>query len=312
MRNMFLLGFLGLAACGGGGGPGGRHGTPGGGGGGVDPGGPIDNNGQTCTKMDILFVVDNSGSMAEEQANLGKNFPLFIDVLNAFKTAGGSDLDWRAGVTTTGKDVSYTIDLGGLALPMTEKGENGHLQQKCGMTRRWIERNDNVDVAQQFACLANQGTMGSSLEMPLEGMRMALVDRVKDGSNAGFLRDDALLAVVFMTDEEDCSRSDNNFSLPNGICNPKDETPVSQYVSTLDTVAHGKGRWAVAAIAGPGPGACMSSFGSADENTRLRELVTSAGQNGIFSSICSGDLAQGLKDALQTFSAACESFPPIK
>ncbi len=80
----------------------------------------------------------------------------------------------------------------------------------------------------------------------------------------------------------------------------------------LDTVAHGKGRWATAAIAGPGPGACMSSFGSADEATRLRELTSLAGANGVFSSICAGDLAQGLKDAIQTFSAACESFPPIQ
>jgi len=190
-------------------------------------------------------------------------------------------------------------------------GEDGNLQQKCGMTRRWIERYDNVDVAMQFGCLANVGTMGSSLEMPLETMKLALVDRVSDGSNAGFRRDDALLAVVFLSDEEDCSRGDNNFTVTGALCDPAQITPVATYASILDMVAKGKGRWATAAIAGPGPGNCMSTFGSAQEATRLRELVKLAGANGVFSSICAGDLTQALKDALSTFSAACESIPPI-
>jgi hypothetical protein len=76
-------------------------------------------------------------------------------------------------------------------------------------------------------------------------------------------------------------------------------------------VAKGKGRWAVAAIAGPGPGNCMATFGSANEAARLRQLVTLAGANGIFSSICAGDLTQAVKDAPATFSAACENIPPI-
>src|SRR5260221_14283774 len=38
-----------------------------------------------CQKMDIVFVVDDSGSMAEEQTNLGANFPGFVNVLKDFK-----------------------------------------------------------------------------------------------------------------------------------------------------------------------------------------------------------------------------------
>jgi hypothetical protein len=293
-------------------GPGGG-GTGGGGGGG---GGPIDPNGNaTCQKMDILFVVDNSGSMAEEQTNLTANFPKFIEVLNAFKTGGNGDLDWRAAVTSTGRDVNYTISLGpGFDFPMSEMGENGKFYNKseCGMTRPWIERFDNTDVAKQFGCVAELGTMGSSMEMPLEAMKLAVTDRVKDGSNAGFMRDDALLAVVYLTDEEDCSRSDDNFMVDGGVCDKADLTTVPAYLTVLDGVKKERGRWATAAIAGPGPGACMSSFGSADEASRLKEFVTLTGANGIFSSICGGDLAGALNDALKTFTAACESFPPIQ
>ena len=39
-----------------------------------------------------------------------------------------------------------------------------------------------------------------------------------DGTNSGFLRPDALLAVVILTDEDDCSREDNNFTIQNDSC----------------------------------------------------------------------------------------------
>src|SRR4051794_8019943 len=55
-----------------------------------------------CTKMDVLFVIDNSGSMGEEQTNLVANFPMFISVLDQ------SGLDYRVGVTTTGRDYAWT------------------------------------------------------------------------------------------------------------------------------------------------------------------------------------------------------------
>ncbi len=261
--------------------------------------------------MDILFVIDNSESMQDEQDNLGKNFPRFIDALNQLK------LDWRVGVTSTGKDTQFFFVQPLGKIPGMEKGENGNLQQKCGMTQRWIDRYDNVDVAQQFACLANLGTMGSGMEMPLEGMRLALVDRMADGSNAGFLRADALLAIVFLTDENDCSHIKDGYTLDNwlalcvdGQTDPPSE-PVSMYANVLDQVAKGHGRWAAAAIAGPGPGVCTSQYGNAEEATRLKELIQLAGANGVFSSICTGDLAQPLGDAISTFISACQSFPPI-
>lgn len=48
-------------------------------------------------KLDILFVVDNSGSMAVEQANMGNRFNSFTSSLNG--------LNWQMGVTTA--DISY-------------------------------------------------------------------------------------------------------------------------------------------------------------------------------------------------------------
>jgi hypothetical protein len=58
-----------------------------------------------------------------------------------------------------------------------------------------------TQVKEAFSCIANLGTQGCGFEHTLEAARRALAP----GRNKGFLRPDALLAVVFITDEDDCS-----------------------------------------------------------------------------------------------------------
>jgi len=293
------------------GGAGGPSGTIGGGGG--APGGATP-TGAECEKMDIVFVVDDSGSMAEEQANLAANFPKFVAVLDKFKTKKGTNIDYRIAVTTTGRDVTYKVELlpGFPGPSTTEQGDDGAFRdtKTCGVTKRWIDKAD-PNVATTFACLAEVGTDGPGLEMPLYALKLALVDRMADGTNKGFLRDDALLATVILTDEDDCSREDNNFTLATDACEGStDVRPVAEYASMLDTVAKGKGRWATAVIAGEK--ACKSSFGDAAEAKRLKDFVSIAGKNGTFSSICDGDLSVALEKALTTFDAACKDFAPVR
>jgi hypothetical protein len=61
---------------------------------------------------------------------------------------------------------------------------------------------EDLDAA--FGCLAMLGTRGCGYEQQLDAMARAL-DFHDDGANGGFLREDSLLAVVMLTDEEDCS-----------------------------------------------------------------------------------------------------------
>ncbi len=265
-----------------------------------------------CQKMDIVFVVDDSGSMKEEQANLAANFPKFVSVLDQFKTKSGAQLDWRVAVTTTGRDVTYKMATPIGEIPASEKGDNGAFRMKssCGPTQRWVPMSDS-NAATEFSCLAQVGTGGPSIEMPLESLKLAFNDRMSDGTNKGFLRDDALLALVIITDEDDCSRTDDNFTIQNDVCETMPNVkPIGDYVSMLDAAAKGPGRWATAVIAGDK--ACTSSFGDAAEAKRLKQLVATAGKNGIFSSICEGDLTKGLEKALETFDGACKNFPPVR
>jgi hypothetical protein len=257
--------------------------------------------------MDIVFVVDNSGSMQEEQQNLGANFPMFAQLLKTYTVSNGQPLDFRVALTTTGRTVDYNIDLGGGfgTFPEHEDGENGAFQNNCNSTKRWLDPSDpNMETT--LSCRANVGTSGPSVEMPLLMSKWALAERVQDNTQAGFVRDDALLAIVVLTDEDDQSTTENNFTMDASGTTPTNWNPADE-VQFLDTLKGNRTRWAAGVIAGDGD--CSSNFGSAADGVRLKDFVNQANgggyQQAVFSSICDGDLTMGLKKALDLFQSAC-------
>lgn len=259
-----------------------------------------------CEKMDIVFVVDNSGSMQEEQSNLASNFPMFAQLLDTYTVGNGQPLNYRVAITTTGRTVNYQLDLGGGfgTFPQNEAGEDGAFRNNCNNTKRWLENTD-PDMANTLACRANVGTGGPSIEMPLLMSKWALAERVQDQTNAGFLRDDALLAIVVLTDEDDASTTQNGFTMDATGTSPTDWNPQDQ-VTFLDQLKGNRTRWAAGVIAGQGN--CSSSFGKAADGVRLKQFVDAANQGStqaVFSSICEGNLTNGLEAALDTFQAAC-------
>jgi hypothetical protein len=275
-------------------------------------GGGADAKIEQCQKMDFLFVVDDSASMGEEQTSLSTAFPDFAGLLNDFRLRSGQPLDYRLAVTTTGRTVNYKIKppFGNISIPMNEIGDNGAFRNTCGISRRWLERNDS-DLTGKFACRAKVGTGGPTWEMPMITTMQALKERMMDGTNTGFLRSDALLAVVIVTDEDDCSRRDNNFT----AASDSDGCAVmpAELVTFFDNVKGARNRWAAAIVAGPGPGTCESTYGKAFEATRLKEFITMANAStqvpsAVFSSICDGNMAASLGQALSTFETACENF----
>jgi len=251
---------------------------------GTDPGSAVAIASDTgCGKMDILFVVDNSASMSEEQDNLAKNFPGFMNIVQQYRTQAGEALDVHVGVVTSDTESSASGDSGSLRSTTA-----------CGAPTKFLALTD-VDVASKFACLANVGTDGSSTETPLKAAELAFSASMRTGTNVGFRRDDAILAVVILTDEDD--QSGKTIYSTN---------PVADYTKFFEGVAPGK--WATHVIAGEKAGGCRSEgFGDAEEAVRLKEFVTSAGKNGSFSSICQGDLASGLKQAFSTFDYVCRT-----
>jgi hypothetical protein len=256
--------------------------------------------------MDILFVVDDSGSMAEEQSNLAANFPMFADVLANYTNAEGQHIDFRVAVTTTGRTITYTIQSGPISLPTTEQGDNGAFREGCGVSRRWLEPTDS-NLNSALSCRAGVGTSGPGYEMPLLMSKWALSERVGDGTNAGFLRDDALLGIVYLTDEDDSSTTQDNFTLSISSPGPTPDWNPSDQIAFLDTLKGHRTRWATGVIAGES--SCSSAFGDAVAATRLKEFVNmtnaSGPQQAVFSSICAGNLTTALNDVIGKFQAAC-------
>ena len=61
------------------------------------------------------------------------------------------------------------------------------------------------DVQENFEEMVVVGTSGSGIEMGLEAARLALSPSMLEGVNAGFLREEANLSVIFVSDEDDYS-----------------------------------------------------------------------------------------------------------
>lgn len=178
--------------------------------------------------VDLLFVIDNSGSMADKQTNLKDNFPNFINVLN---TIQGGLPDVHIGVVTSdmgtkGEDVATPgapvgqVGQGGCA----NTGDDGKLKVSGGapVTGTFIsdiklgdgsrQTNYTGDLSTVFGQMAQVGAVGCGFEQHLASMRRALDN---NPANAGFLRPDAFLAVIFLADEDDCSMKDPNLLNPN-------------------------------------------------------------------------------------------------
>jgi hypothetical protein len=164
-------------------------------------------------KADILFMVDNSGSMKEEQDNLARNFPTFMAELRNIQ---GGLPDVHVAVVTSDLGAG-TLDGSGCHAG----GQGGLFQgwdKGCGVdpNSRFIVASDGEksknyqgDLAAVFACMAKVGVGGCGYEHQLAAATRAL-SAPRSPENAGFLRDDAYLQIILITDEDDCSAPSNS------------------------------------------------------------------------------------------------------
>jgi hypothetical protein len=163
--------------------------------------------------IDIVFMIDNSGSMKEEQDNLRRNFPAFTRVLKGLPQGLPN-----VHIAVVSSDLGAGA-LGGIPLCAGE-GDDGRFQSAArggncsGPRGSYISavgaaHNFDGDIDEVFACIAPLGTSGCGFEHQLESVRRALDPERMPAENRDFLRDEAVLAIVLMTDEDDCSAPDN-------------------------------------------------------------------------------------------------------
>jgi hypothetical protein len=127
-------------------------------------------------KVDILLVIDDSSSMDPHQEELGRHFQAFL------ATFVEADVDYHISAVTTDT-----------------------FAEGAGVIQRPIIDADTARADEVFADMVAVGTEGNSHEMGLEAARLALTEPTLSESNAGFLRDDAALSLIFVSNEEDAS-----------------------------------------------------------------------------------------------------------
>jgi len=172
------------------------------------------------SKIDILFMIDNSQSMAPLQASTIAAFPIFA---NTLKTLPGGLPDLHLGIissdTGPGKfDLpSYHCPLGGDRGQFQSQPRGSCLASPLPAGQTFLTSSNNQqtnnyagDIADAFTCIAALGDQGCGFEGQLKSVRLALDPVNVPGGNAGFLRPDAALAVVLLTNEDDCSLPDDS------------------------------------------------------------------------------------------------------
>ncbi|MCB0348352.1 MAG: VWA domain-containing protein [Bdellovibrionales bacterium] len=160
-------------------------------------------------KLDILFVIDDSGSMAPYQTNLSNNFSAFI---SDFITKG---YDFRIAVITSSA---------------WEAGFYGNATSQNRAKFRSASGNaildpSTPDIETAFSQNISAGTTGNGDERPFQSIQVALEHSFNSGY--GFPRSDAYMAVIVVTDEDDYSNSTTTCLQPNatGGCNNNAYSP---------------------------------------------------------------------------------------
>jgi hypothetical protein len=219
-------------------------------------------------EVDILWVVDDSCSMTEEQATLTNGFVSFVAEME------DSGTEFQIGVISTTFD--YTDSDRGKLI-----GEPAYLT------------NDD-DYETLFGERATVGIDGSDKEKGLEAAAYALsFGMTVDGHNAGFLRSDAQLLIIFVSDEEDCSDDGRLEGQPPAACYTERDklVPVPQYVKDFRKLKGDDAEMVtVGAIVGVNEDRCdIGHVGG-----RYIEAVSLTG--GLVGDICEGDWSAMLSE----------------
>jgi len=208
-------------------------------------------------QVDVLFVIDTKDSMSATQKSLADQIPGFLDSLNQ------TGLDYQIAVTT---------------MDMSGNGEQGRFIGSPGIMNR-----SSPDLATHLAARLYIGDYDwKPMTRGLEAVKNGLSGlNAVSGPNAGFLRPNALLALVFLSNRDDRSTPDD-------------------YVAFFDKIRpnlpYGDRSW-VAQFMGvmPDDPSCKTSaWGYAEPGMTFIEIARKSG--GATESICDGDIRRALSN----------------
>jgi hypothetical protein len=175
--------------------------------------------------------------------------------------------------------------------------------------RYMLETQPNLE--QSFDCIASVGTYGSGDEKPMLALSEAVSGLMNDpgGCDEGFLRDDAILVVTFITDEEDDHGQQG-------------EGSPGEPADWVAAVVAAKGGHADAIVVlglfgdsdEPNsvcpPGADPNNGGEGAEPAPRLRAFTEAFEHGVVGSVCAPDYTEFFLAAVSVIDTTCEEFVP--
>ncbi|MFN0247619.1 MAG: hypothetical protein ACKV2T_12105 [Kofleriaceae bacterium] len=300
MRALLLVVLL--VACG----PGSR---PGDGSGGDDDGNGADVDGgaavEACPNVDLLFVIDDSGSMADQQESLIASFPGFVA---GIQQRLGNAQSYHIGVVTTEDYQANRAGCRQIGDLITHTGGPASSMSACGPFangQSWMGETE-PNLAQKFACAGKVGAGGSSDERIARAIMNALepARNAPGACNAGFSRPESLLVIVIITDEDDVA---------DGCTGTVCDTYGSGGTSTdwYNTIVAHRGGFAqnivvLSLIARQLANAC-----GATPAARLIGFTNKFDERGFIGDVCASSYDQFFLDALPVIDSACQNWDPI-
>lgn len=256
-------------------------------GGSSSTGGPADAG---CKRVDVVLSIDNSSSMQEEIAALAG--PVFDSFPQALLDVGNGLDDFQLAVIDACNNPPYLHDTGAGGACNYSTGAN---YMSSASPTLLDEYHCVTELTQTgYMGMPDQCSGDNDDEQPANTAADA-VSPPAAAENAGFVRADAVLFVVAITDE--------------------DEQPVPDQSAQeiMDKLVAAKGTVDNVVFLGIGGGSgCEGPYGSADDAVRLREVATlfQAADRGLFWDLCQGDLEMAFQAALAVVDSACIEFDP--
>ncbi|PCC75391.1 hypothetical protein SAMN02745121_03882 [Nannocystis exedens] len=282
-----------------------------------------------CRKVDFLFIIDNSGSMSDEQQSLIASFPGFISAIqsqldeaqdyhimvidtDSWVFEGCNLICPLFGNTCPVAGLDYTCGtpplecedvLGaGVTHPRGLQSSSKDCAFSTGF--RYMDVTE-PDLTATFACAAQVGTGSTDdPEKPMEAMVQAVAPSGPAFEcNTGFLRKDAILVVTIVTDEDD-NFGDGSAGNPAGwkaslVAAKKGDEKALVVLGLYGDNDQPNG------ICGP-----LVDSSGAEPSPRIREFVESFGDQGISGSVCAPSYDSFFSEAVGLIAQTCDDFVP--
>ena len=258
-----------------------------------------------CNAVDFLFVIDNSGSMGAAQTNLVANFPAFIDGIQATL----SDVEsYHVGIASSDAYAGNPIECRQLGALVTSTTGFDSSNAACGpYTEGFSYITEEDDLTTAFQCAARIGTSGAANELMATAMENAISDdlNAEGACNEGFIRDNALLVVVLITDEAD-GPGDFEGAPPLNTSAGTPQTWFDSVVAAKNDIPENAAALVLTNYAG---GPCPPQF-EWEDGSNLVEFAGLFGENGFTAGICEPDYGPSFANATAVIQQACENFIP--